>query len=154
MNAPSPTERIEPSLADFWEPMTADKAISLVHTKHGLSLSKDDPVLAVVTLMNAFGEDLKKMMSAERAGFAAAVREETKELTVALDAKTSGVMESFETLASSMGRENIETTVAAVVEHTRQTERLHRSNRRLALAMGVCTTLIWLAVAAFYVLLK
>lgn len=154
----SAARKIEPVLDDppkeQWHQLSIEDAIQAAHSATGISYEKDDPILSVVAIMNAFGERLKSLMEDERRRFSSQFNNDVAGVNAAIDHKVNGVADTLKTVAENLGNENIQTVVAAVAQHAADSEknrRLLRSNYKACFVFALCN---WLAVAAFYLLLK
>ncbi len=59
-------QKIDAADSEQWQQMTLEEAIEVAHRETGISYQKDDPILAVVSILNAFGDRLKGLLEDER----------------------------------------------------------------------------------------
>ncbi|MEP4030870.1 hypothetical protein [Roseibium polysiphoniae] len=147
-------KRVEPVIDEQWQQMTIDEAIEIAHRNTGISYQKDDPLMAVVSILNAFGEKLKHLMADERKRFSDQFHNDVSGVSEAVDLKVDDVATSIQRVAENLGNENIQTVVSAVAQQAVEGDKIRRAIRFNYFACSVLAALNWFAVGAFYLLLK
>lgn len=139
---------------EHWRQMTIEDAIAVAHRETGISYSKDDPVLAVVAILNAFGDRLRGMMHDERQRFSEQFSNDVAGVSEAIDHKVDDVATKFQRLSNALGSDTLQAVVSSVAQNAAESERLRSTMRKGVKAAAVFSLLNWLAVAAMYLILK
>ena len=154
MSAAAAQQRVEPVMDEQWHQMTIDEAIAIAHRNTGISYQKDDPVMAVVAILNGFGEKLKLLLEDERGRVSSQFKNDVSGVNEAIDRKVEDVASTIQRLGRSLGNESIQTVVSAVAQHAVESDKIRRAIRWNFAACSSLAVFNWLAVAAFYLLLK
>ncbi|MCV0423987.1 MAG: hypothetical protein K5905_00805 [Roseibium sp.] len=144
----------EPVLEEQWKQMTFDEAIEVAHRETGISYQRDDPVLAVVAILNAFGERLKGLLEDERKRVSDQFQNDVSGVNEAIDHKVNDVAATIHKVAENLGNDNIQTVVGAVAQHAIETDKITRTIRKAFYGFSALAFTNWMAVAAFYLILR
>jgi len=147
-------KRVEPAVSEQWQQMTLDEAIEVAHRETGISYQRDDPVLAVVAILNAFGDRLKGLMEDERKRISDQFQNDVSGVNEAIDHKVNDVATTIHKVAENLGNDNIQTVVGAVAQHAVESDKITRTIRKAFYGFSAIAMTNWLAVAAFYLILK
>lgn len=148
-------KRIEPSVnRSSYRQLTLDDAIAAAHKETGVSYSKDDPVLAVVAILNRFAAGLQDLFEDERNKFSAHFIGDVAGVSDTFDHKVEDVATSMRQIAETIGNESIQTVISAVAQQAVEGDKIRRTIRKSFVATSVLVAFQWLAVAAFYLVLK
>ncbi|CTQ47734.1 hypothetical protein [Roseibium aggregatum] len=154
MSSAAAQQRVEPVIDEQWHQMTIEEAIDIAHRNTGISYQKDDPVMAVVAILNGFGEKLKLLLEDERKRVSTQFSNDVSGVNEAIDRKVEDVASTIQKLGRSLGNESIQTIVSAVAQHAVESDKIRRAIRWNFAACSALAVFNWLAVAAFYLLLK
>ncbi|MES0884453.1 hypothetical protein [Roseibium sp. SCP14] len=148
-------KRAEPVLEEEqWKQMTLDEAIEVAHRETGVSYQKDDPVLAVVAILNTFGERLKGLLADERKRISDQFQNDVSGVNEAIDHKVNDIATTIHKVAENLGNDNIQTVVSAVAQHAVESDKITRTIRRAFYGFSALAFVNWMAVVAFYFILK
>lgn len=145
---------VDADFAEEWRQMTLDEAIEVAHRETGISYQKDDPVLAVVAILNAFGDRLKSLLEDERKRVSFQFQNDVSGVNEAIDHKVDDISNTIQKVARNLGNDNIQTVVSAVAQHAVESDKITRTIRRAFYGFSVLAFTNWMAVAAFYLILK
>ncbi|PVB60385.1 hypothetical protein [Labrenzia sp. 011] len=147
-------QKVDAVSTEEWRQMTIDEAIEVAHRETGISYQKDDPVMAVVAILNAFGDRLKSLLEDERQRVSLQFKNDVSGVNEAIDHKVDDVASTIQKLAGSLGNDSIQTVISAVAQHAVESDKIRRSIRWNFMACAALATFNWLAVATFYLILK
>lgn len=120
--------------------LSVDDVRALLLRENGLAAGKDDPLLAVVTIHNAFLGELQGVLEKHNAALASVMSEATERIVVSVREESQRFAEEFKEAA-------LRNTVAKVGEHQEAMGRflgvLEAQNRDLKL-FGLTLTGIWM----------
>lgn len=145
---------VDADFAEEWRQMTLDEAIEVAHRETGISYQKDDPVLAVVAILNAFGDRLKSLLEDERKRVSFQFQNDVSGVNEAIDHKVDDIANTIQKVARNLGNDNIQTVVSAVAQHAVESDKITRTIRRAFYGFSALAFTNWMAVAAFYLILK
>ena len=145
---------VDADFAEEWRQMTLDEAIEVAHRETGISYQKDDPVLAVVAILNAFGDRLKSLLEDERKRVSFQFQNDVSGVNEAIDHKVDDIANTIQKVARNLGNDNIQTVVSAVAQHAVESDKITRTIRRAFYGFSALAFINWMAVAAFYLILK
>ncbi|MBN8184755.1 hypothetical protein [Roseibium aggregatum] len=145
---------VDADFAEEWRQMTLDEAIEVAHRETGISYQKDDPVLAVVAILNAFGDRLKSLLEDERKRVSFQFQNDVSSVNEAIDHKVDDIANTIQKVARNLGNDNIQTVVSAVAQHAVESDKITRTIRRAFYGFSALAFINWMAVAAFYLILK
>jgi Icc-related predicted phosphoesterase len=145
---------VDADFAEEWRQMTLDEAIEVAHRETGISYQKDDPVLAVVAILNAFGGRLKSLLEDERKRVSFQFQNDVSGVNEAIDHKVDDIANTIQKVARNLGNDNIQTVVSAVAQHAVESDKITRTIRRAFYGFSALAFTNWMAVAAFYLILK
>ncbi len=145
---------VDAGFAEEWRQMTLDEAIEVAHRETGISYQKDDPVLAVVAILNAFGDRLKSLLEDERKRVSFQFQNDVSGVNEAIDHKVDDIANTIQKVARNLGNDNIQTVVSAVAQHAVESDKITRTIRRAFYGFSALAFTNWMAVAAFYLILK
>lgn len=148
------TANVDADFAEEWRQMTLDEAIEVAHRETGISYQKDDPVLAVVAILNAFGDRLKSLLEDERKRVSFQFQNDVSGVNEAIDHKVDDIANTIQKVARNLGNDNIQTVVSAVAQHAVESDKITRTIRRAFYGFSALAFINWMAVAAFYLILK
>ena len=148
------TANVDADFAEEWRQMTLDEAIEVAHRETGISYQKDDPVLAVVAILNAFGDRLKSLLEDERKRVSFQFQNDVSGVNEAIDHKVDDIANTIQKVARNLGNDNIQTVVSAVAQHAVESDKITRTIRRAFYGFSALAFVNWMAVAAFYLILK
>lgn len=154
MSATAAQNRVEPVVDEEWHQMTIDEAIEIAHRNTGISYQKDDPVMAVVAILNGFGEKLKLLLEDERKRVSSQFSNDVSGVNEAIDRKVDDVANTLQKVAQNLGNDNIQTVVSAVAQHAVESDKITRTIRKAFYGFSALAFTNWMAVAAFYLILK
>ncbi|MHA7777206.1 hypothetical protein [Roseibium sp. M-1] len=147
-------QKIDPAVTEQWKQMTLEEAIEVAHRETGISYQKDDPILAVVSILNAFGDRLKGLLEDERNRVSHQFQNDVSGVNEAIDHKVDDIASTIQKVARNLGNDNIQTVVSAVAQHAVESDRIVRAIRKAFVGFSTLAITNWLAVAAFYLILK
>ena len=145
---------VDADFAEEWRQMTLDEAIEVAHRETGISYQKDDPVLAVVAILNTFGDRLKSLLEDERKRVSFQFQNDVSGVNEAIDQKVDDIANTIQKVARNLGNDNIQTVVSAVAQHAVESDKITRTIRRAFYGFSALAFINWMAVAAFYLILK
>lgn len=134
--------------------VSTEEAIAVVHQQTNVSLQPDDPVLAVTSVLNLFGDNLNELLQAERAALKGQIKADVSVANTAINKTIAEVSDQLETVAKNLGNEAIQTLIDTVTRHAVDTDRIRRALRNSTYALSLLALANWFAVAAFYFILK
>ncbi|CTQ63358.1 hypothetical protein [Roseibium album] len=147
-------QHIEPTASEQWTQMSLEEAIEIAHRETGISYQKDDPVLAVVSILNAFGDRLQGLLEVERKRVSDQFQNDVSGVNEAIDHKVDDVANTIQKFAQNLGNDNIQTVVSAVAQHAVESDKITRTIRKAFYGFSALAFTNWMAVAAFYLILK
>lgn len=77
--------------------LTLDKVRSLLATKNSITVSSDDPILMMVTLLNAFLTEEEKLLDRHRKALTSILTDKTDNYVKAVEQTTASLSESIST---------------------------------------------------------
>jgi ABC-type transporter Mla subunit MlaD len=147
-------QKIDAADSEQWQQMTLEEAIEVAHRETGISYQKDDPILAVVSILNAFGDRLKGLLEDERNRVSDQFQNDVSGINEAIDHKIDDVATTIQKVARNLGNDNIQTVVSAIAQHAVESDKITRTIRKAFYGFSALAFTNWLAVAAFYLILK
>jgi len=147
-------QKIDAADSKQWQQMTLEEAIEVAHRETGISYQKDDPILAVVSILNAFGDRLKSLLEDERNRVSDQFQNDVSGVNEAIDHKIDDVATTIQKVARNLGNDNIQTVVSAIAQHAVESDKITRTIRKAFYGFSALAFTNWLAVAAFYLILK
>ncbi|POF27832.1 hypothetical protein [Roseibium marinum] len=147
-------QKVDAVSVEQWKQMTLDEAIEAAHRETGISFQKDDPVMAVVAILNAFGDRLKSLLEDERKRVSLQFQNDVSGVNEAIDHKVDDIASTMQKVAQNLGNDNIQTVVSAVAQHAVESDKITRTIRKAFYGFSALAFTNWMAVAAFYLILK
>ena len=126
-------------LLPYTHGMTIEQINSLLTKMHKTVIAENDPILMVVTMLNAYLAEVEKLQARHRTGLSKLMSEKT-------DAYVSGVQEAVAQLAEKLSSASVEGMRTTFAEHT---TRLQLFKSSLTWLAAIVATSALLNVAVF-----
>ena len=137
-----------------WDALRKDEAREVIMRQSGIVLSEDDPIMALVPLLNVFSDKLKANLSKAMDLFGERSKSGVREVVSSVDEKLNEAVNSVSEINNAVTQENIATHLQAVAHFTEQTTLVKRSMQRMTRWNGFFASINILAVIAIFVILK
>lgn len=102
-----------------FKPLSLEEARSLIREKTGLNVGADDPVLALVTLQEAFLADLQALLERHNKAATVIIGDAMNELTDKLASETQTFAQAVSALTKEGTTRGLQEMVKAMESHTR-----------------------------------
>ncbi|WP_119309755.1 hypothetical protein [Cohaesibacter haloalkalitolerans] len=137
-----------------WDALKKEDAREAIMRHSGVILSEDDPIMALVPLLNAFSDTLKANLSKAMDLFGERSKSGVREVVATVDDRLNEAVTSVSEINNAVTQENIATHLQAVAHFTEQTTLVKRSMQRMTRWNGFFASINILAVIAIFVILK
>ncbi|WP_319567014.1 hypothetical protein [Cohaesibacter marisflavi] len=137
-----------------WDTLKNEDAREAIMRHSGVILSEDDPIMALVPLLNAFSDTLKANLSKAMDLFGERSKSGVREVVATVDDQLNEAVRSVSEINNAVTQENIATHLQAVAHFTEQLTLVKRSMQRMTRWNGFFSSINILAVIAIFVILK
>ncbi|PLW77179.1 hypothetical protein [Cohaesibacter celericrescens] len=150
----SQTEQKPKQLDLEWDHLSKTQAIQAVQRETGITLSPDDPILAMATILSVFSQSLEINLANTIEAFSTQSRADVGTVVATVDQKLDATAAELTKIASSVAEDNVTNVIKTISHFSEHIGILKQSMRRTTIVNGVFLTLTWLAVLAIFLILR
>lgn len=137
-----------------WDNLSKGSVRESVLKHAGIVLTDDDPIIALVPMLNEFSETLRRNLNKTILRFSEQSQQDVSKAVAGVDDKLDQAAKSVADINRQMADENIATHLKAVSHFTEKLTLLKRSMHRMTIWCSVFTTLNIFTVFALFIILK